>query len=103
MLYQTLRPFDYHFGDSFVMLRQLIKCGINNLHIRSFNCFPEIRNFLRPFINQKDDQVHVRIIYFYGLRNLLEQRCLTSFRRRYDHTSLPFSHRAHQIHDPHGR
>ncbi len=36
-----------------------------------------------------------------GLRHFLKQGCLTCLRRGHNHTSLPFTHRTHQIHDPH--
>ena len=71
VLYQSLCPFNNHFGYSLMMLWQFVKGGIYNLNIRPFYGFPEIGHFFRPFVNQKDNQMHVRIIYFNGLRHLL--------------------------------
>ena len=47
--------------------------------------------------------MYLRIILTYRQRHLLKQGCLTCFRRRYDHTSLPLSDGRQQVDDPHGR
>ena len=62
MFHQSFRSLDDHLGYTFVAIRKLIKGGIDNFHIRSCNGLPDIGNLLRPLINQKDNQVHLRMV-----------------------------------------
>ena len=39
-------------GYSLMMFRQFVKCRINNFYIIAFDCFLDIGNFLRSFIDQ---------------------------------------------------
>ena len=84
-----------------MVLRQFIKGGIDHFHIRTFDSLLDIRYFLGALVDQQNDQMHFRIVLFDGFCHFFQQRGLTCFRRRYDHTSLPLAHRAHQIHDAH--
>ena len=43
--------------------------------------------------------MHLRLVLHDGLRHLLQQRRLTSLRRRYDHTTLSLSDRRQQVED----
>ena len=62
MFYKTLCTFNDHFRYSLMMFWKLIKCRVNNLYIVSLNGLFNIRNFLRTFINQKNQKMHFRII-----------------------------------------
>ena len=77
MLHQTFCPLNNHFRHSLMMLRQFVKCGVNNFYVRAFYRFPEVRYFFRTFVNQKNNQMHVRIIHLDRLRHLLQQSRLT--------------------------
>ena len=54
-----------------MMLRQLIKCRINNFYIWSLYGFPDIRYFLRSFIDQKYKQMDLTISGTDAFCNLL--------------------------------
>ena len=71
MFNQTLCTLDHHLGNSFVMLRQLVKGGIDHLHIGADDRFLNIRNFLGTLVDQKDDQMHIRVVGGHGLCHLL--------------------------------
>ena len=45
--------------------------------------------------------MHARLALLYCKRHFFQERSLSCFRRRYDHTPLPFSDRGYQVHDPH--
>ena len=83
-------------------LRKLVEGGIDNLHILAEYRFFYICNLLRTLVNQKDDQVHVRVVGGNRLGNLLEQGCLTCLWRGYYKAALAFSDRRQQIQHPHG-
>ena len=101
MFHQSLCAFDHHLGHTFMMLRQLVKCGVYHFHIGTFNRLLKIRHLFRPLIDQQDDKMHVRACLLQRSRHFLQQCCFTCLRRRNDHTTLAFSHRADQIHDTH--
>ena len=101
MFYQTFCSFNSHLRHPFVMFRLLIKRRIDDFHVIPANRFPDIRYFLRAFINQKNDQMHIRAVSKNGLCSLFQQGRFTCLRRRYDHTSLTFSDWTDQIYDPH--
>ena len=71
MLYQTARTLNYHLRNASVVLRKLVKCRINNLNVIAFDFFFDIGNFLRTLINQKNDQMHGRIVLKNRLCNIL--------------------------------
>ena len=62
MFYQTFCTFNNHFRYTFVALRKLIKGGIDNFYIWPYNGFFDVSYFLRTLIDQKDHQMHVRMI-----------------------------------------
>ena len=80
-LHQTLCTLDGHLRNSLVVLRQLIKRGIDHFHIRSLQCLTNIRDFLGTLINQKDNEVNVRIIGLDRLGNLFHQSGFAGLRR----------------------
>ena len=71
MLHQALGPLNDHFGNPFMALRQLVKGGIDHLHIGADDRFLNIRNFLGTLVDQKDDQMHIRVVGGHGLCHLL--------------------------------
>ena len=52
-------------------LCQLIKGGIDDLHISALNGLLYIGNLLRAFVDQQNDQIHLRIILCNGLCHIL--------------------------------
>ena len=70
MFNQTLCTLDHHLGNSFVMLRQLIKGRIDYFYIISDNGFLDVGNFLRTLVDQQNDQVHIWVISKDGLCHL---------------------------------
>ena len=102
MLYQALRPLDHHLRHTLVVLRQFIKRRVDDFNIVSLDGLLDVRYLLRTLVDQQDQQMDLRIIPPYGQRHLLKQGCLTSFRRRHDHTALPLPDRRQEIYDPHG-
>ena len=63
---------------------------------------PEIGHFFRPFIDQKNDQIHLRMILRHRVGDVMQQRRLARARRRDDQTALAHAERRHQIHDARG-
>ena len=66
MFYQTLCSLNYHLRHMLMMFRQFIKCRINDFYIFSFDGFLDICYFLWSFVNQKYDDVNLRIVDFNG-------------------------------------
>lgn len=62
----------------------------------------QIRHFFWPFIDQQNDQMHLRIIAQNRLRRFLQKGSFTCLWRRNDHSPLSLTNRADQIGDPHG-
>ena len=71
MFHQTFCTLDYHFRYPLMVFCGLIESGINDLYIFSLNCLFNIGYFLRPLINQQNDQMHLRVIFLYRLGNFL--------------------------------
>ena len=84
-----------------MVLRLLIEGGIDDFHIRSLNRFFNVGDLLRPLVDQKDDQIHLRVVPQDGFCRILQKRRFSGFRRGDDHASLAFSDRTYKIHDPH--
>ena len=63
---------------------------------------PEIGDFFRPFIDQENDQLHLRMIFHDRVGDVMQQGRLAGARRRDDQTALAHAERRHQIHDPRG-
>ena len=85
------------------MLRQLVEGGIDNLHIRALYRLLHVGHFLRPLVDQENNDMHFRIILKNGFGGILEQGGFSCLRRGNNHASLTLSDRADQIHDTHGR
>ena len=66
VLHQTLRPLNHHFRYTLVMIRKLVKSRINHFHIMPFNGLLNIGNLLGTFVNQENNQMHLRIISLNG-------------------------------------
>ena len=76
VLYQTLSTLDHHLRHPFVVLRQLIKGGIDDFHIISLDGFFDIRYFLRPLIDEQDHQMHLRAVCQDRFCLLYTSRCV---------------------------
>ena len=94
MFSQSLSSRKNHFCYLYMMLREFVKCRIDNFSV-SLKTSLHICNFFRPFINQQNYHLHVRIIFFYAIGHFLKKHCFSGFWRRYDQTSLPLSYRRH--------
>ena len=101
MLYKTAGTLHYHLRYTLVMLRKLIKGRIDNLYIRSLNGFLYVCYLLRTLIDEKNDQMHIFIIFQDRLGYILQEGGLSCFRRGNDHTSLSLSDGADKVHDTH--
>ena len=62
----------------------------------------EIGDFLRALIDEKNDELHLRMIFHDGVRDVVEQGRLARPRRRNNQTALSHAERRHQIHDARG-
>ena len=62
----------------------------------------KISHFFGTFIDQKNNELHLRMILGDRFRDVMQQRCLACARRRDNQTALAHSQRRHQIHDPRG-
>ena len=60
----------------------------------------KIGHFLRAFIDQKNDQDHLRVIFCDRIGDMMQQRCLACARWRDNQTALAHPQRRHQVHDP---
>ena len=54
-----------------MVLRELIKGGVENLRILPDDLLPHIRDLLGPLIDEKDHKMHIRFIPEDGLCDLL--------------------------------
>ena len=62
MLYQTAGTFHNHLRYPLMAFWQFIEGRIDDFYLISHNRFLNIRNLLRTFIDQQDDQMHIRMI-----------------------------------------
>ena len=83
------------------MLRDVVKCRVDDLDVVAHDGILNVRDFLRPLVDQQNDQMHVRMVRDDALGDLLKKRGLAGLRRRHDHASLPLADRGHQIDDTH--
>ena len=96
MFNKTFGLFKYHFCNLNVAGCLLIKSRRNNFTLDSTFHFG---NFLRSFINQKNDKVNFRVISCDGICNFLHQNCFTGFWRSNNQKTLTFTNRCKQIYD----
>ena len=61
MFDKALCALDHHLGYSLMMLGKFIESRVNDFYIISVDRFPNIGNFLRSFIDQQDQHMHLRI------------------------------------------
>ena len=102
MFYQTACTLHYHLRYTFMVLRKLIEGRVDNLYVISPDSFFYVCNLLRALIDQKDNQMHIRIVPLDRFGYIFQKCGLAGFRGRYDHSSLAFSDGADQVYDPHG-
>ena len=60
----------------------------------------KIGHFLRAFIDQKNDQDHLRMILCDRIGDVMQQRRFACARWRDNQTALAHAQRRHQVHDP---
>ena len=74
--------FDNHFSHLHVPLGRLVKGGAHDL--RSDTGALHIGHFLRPLVNEQDDEVGIRVILQHGVGKLLHEHRLAGPRRGHD-------------------
>ena len=82
-----------------VFLRR-IKRGVK--HVRADGA-PDIRDLLRPLVNQQNHQLDIRVVLLDGAGDFLQENRLARLRRRDDQRALAKADRRDKIHQPHGR
>ena len=102
MFNQTLCALDHHLRHPLMVVRQLVKSGVDHFHIVPADGFLHIRYFLRALVNEQNQHVHVRIGAQNGFCHLLQKGGLSRLGRRDNHTALTLADGAYQIHNPHG-
>ena len=71
-------------------------------HVRADGA-PDIRDLLRPLVNQQNHQLDIRVIFLDGAGDFLQEDRLARFRRRDDPRALAKTDGRDKIHQPHGR
>ena len=96
MLNQTFCFFYNHFSDLHVTRSGFIKGGGDNLTLhRTLH----IGNFLGPFVDQQNDQEHLRMVFGDGAGNILQQHGFTCPRWRNNQRTLALTLRADNVDD----
>ena len=62
MLNKTFCTLNQHFGHSLMVIREFIEGRIDDFHIFPADCFLNIGYFFRTFIDQKNKQMHLRVV-----------------------------------------
>ena len=97
VLDQALGLFDHHLGNLHVPLRGLVEGRRDDLAAHR----PlHVGHFLRPLVDEQDDQVDLGVVLGDAVREALQQHRLAGPRRRDDEATLAFADRRHQIEDP---
>ena len=100
MFDQALGLFDHHFRDLDVANRRLVESRGNDL---ASDRPLHVGHFLRPLVDQQDDQITLRVICRDRLRDILQQDRLSGSRRRHDQRALPFADRRNDVDHPRGK
>ena len=95
---QTFGALDRQLGDTSVALNVAVVGAGDDLGFRMRAL--EVGHFLRPFVHQQDDQLHLRMILHHCIGNVMQKSRFSGAGRRDDEPALSHSERGHQIHDP---
>ena len=69
-------------------------------HFRAFAGAFHVRDFLRPLVNQQDEQIRLRVVFENRIGDFLHQHRFAGARRRDDEAARAFANRANQIQNP---
>ena len=94
---QAARPLGDDLGDRDVVLGREV--GRRGDHLAARHAAAEVRDLLRPLVDQEDDDVDVGIVDLDGVRHALQERRLAGLRRRDDQAALAAADRREQVHD----
>ena len=96
MFHEPLRLLDHHLGDLNVALGRFVEGRRDHLAVhRTLH----VGDFLRPLVDQQDDQVALRMIGGDGVGDVLQQHRLAGARRRHDQGPLALPDRRHDVDD----
>ena len=99
LLHQPLRPLVDHIRHADVVFLRRIERGIK--HARA-NGTPDVRDLLRPLVNQQNHQLDIRMILLDGAGDFLQENRLARFRRRDNQRALAQADRRDKIQQAHG-
>ncbi|GCC49017.1 hypothetical protein chiPu_0033059, partial [Chiloscyllium punctatum] len=94
MLDQALGLFDHHLGDLDVAHRGLVE---GRRHHLALHRTLHVGDFFRAFVDQKHDQIAVRMIGGDRVRDVLHQHRLAGARRRHDQRALALADRRDDV------
>jgi len=94
VLDQALGLFDHHFGNLDVTGCRLVECRSNHLALHGA---AHVGHFFRAFVDQENDQVAFRMVFFDRGSNILQQNRLAGARRRNDQGALALADRRNNI------
>ena len=95
---ETFCALDGQLGDAGVTLDVAVVRTRHKFRLRTGA--PEICHFFRAFVDEENDQLHLRMIFHDRVGDVMEQCGLAGARRRDNQTALAHPERRHQIHDP---
>ncbi len=98
--YQALGFFEYNVGHFYVAIGWLVE---GRGHHFGFHRTGHVGYFLGPLVDEQNDEVHLRVVVGNGVGHVFEQEGLTGFRLRHNQSTLSFSNRRKQIHNPHAQ
>ena len=94
---ETLGALDRELSDARVTLDIAVVRARHDFRQRTRA--PKIRHFFRTFVDEENDQLHLRMILDDRVGDVMQQRRLAGAGRRDNQTALSHSERRHQIHD----
>src|ERR1035437_2038280 len=95
--YQALRPLDGQFSHRGVLVGRTIEGGGNHF---ALDRTTHVGDLFGALVHQQDHEVHVGVVGFDGLGDVLHHRRLAGLRRRDDQSTLTLADRRKQIDDP---
>src|SRR5256885_3819268 len=96
---QSLRFFEHHVRHLHMARRAFVERRADDFGACSAR--DHLRHFLRPFVDEEDDDRDLRMILGDGVGHLVQQNRLSGAWRRHDQTALAFSNRRHDVDDAH--
>ena len=98
--HQTFGFLVYDIGYFHVVLRRFVEGRSNDLRIHAAS---HVRHFLRTFVYQKHDHIHLGVVLDNSVCQLFEQHGLTCLRLSHNQSALTFTDRCEQINNTHAQ